>query len=63
MIVCNVCKKDFSSKDIYLGGKLIAKYEEFGSPKLPYDTQDLCGGCLFKVLNFIGQLKNNKKVN
>lgn len=59
MTGCDICKKSFSSRDIYIGGKLIARHEEFCSPSCAADTKDLCEECLYKVLNFIGKLKKN----
>ncbi len=61
MTSCDVCKKDFSDRDEYIGGKLIAKFDLFYAKHWSNDTRDMCEECLCKVLNFIGKLKRTSE--
>ena len=58
MIVCDVCKKEFTDRDIYVNGQVVGNFDLFYPKHWSSDTQDLCEKCLTGVLNFMGHIGN-----
>ncbi len=62
-ISCDICKKTFSSRDNYVGGKIQIIYNMYlydDGTNSVNKTSDLCEPCLDKIIKAVEKVKDTK---